>query len=151
MELIAKFPQFQFCKSTTFKWSPADRTIHYHQPALSQPQGILSLLHEISHGLLGHDYFNWDIELLRFETEAWEKTQELSASHQIEFSTDQMEDALDSYRYWLYARSKCPNCDNIGVQQSPIDYRCITCHRGWKVSSSQICEVRRRETTKNPA
>jgi hypothetical protein len=114
---------------------------------MTKPSGQLSLLHEISHGLLGHQKFQTDIQLMRMEVSAWRKTRELAAKLSVHYDEDSVERCLETYRDWLHARSRCPNCQQTGLQQRSQSYRCAACGSSWRVPVSQACTVKRFKTT----
>jgi hypothetical protein len=136
VELSEKFLPLTFVQDTAFYWSPKDRTIHYR--AENNQIGNWSLLHELSHALLGHQDYKSDIELLIMESQAWHHAKLLAQEHEITIDEDHIQDCLDTYRDWLYHRSCCPRCTNAGLQFSLRLYRCFNCHASWQVSTSRF-------------
>ncbi len=138
-KLTQAFPQFQFVKGDEFLWQPEDQTVYYaggdHAEAL--------LLHELSHGLLGHNGYARDIELLAMESAAWDKAYSLAPSYGVAITEAVAESHLDTYREWLHARSTCPQCTAIGFQTSSHDYECPACTQTWHVNEAKICALRR--------
>lgn len=143
MELTKTFSQFQYVVGSVFQWSPATSTITFIESQVTNPSGQLSLLHEISHGLLGHQQFESDIQLVRMEVEAWMKTKQIASEMEIPYDDSSVEHCLDTYRDWLDARSRCPDCDQTGLQQSNQKYRCVACGELWRVPLQQSCTVKR--------
>ena len=144
MRIFSKFPQFEFQSGDTFRWSPTTNTIVYDGARVATGSGLMALLHEISHAVLGHSNYQWDVQLLRMEAEAWEKTEVICRDEEIHFDSNQMQDCLESYRQWIYQRSLCPNCNNTGIQQSSDEYACVLCDKHWGVPASQVCRITRR-------
>lgn len=147
MDLVTHFTQFKFKPSDTFMWSPSSNTIFYLEEEINSDTGKLALLHEISHGLLGHSRFDYDIELLKIEVEAWEQARELSSKYSIKLNEEYIEAAMETYRNWLHKRSLCPECNHTGIQNIDHSYKCINCYCKWTVPGSQICQVRRQKIT----
>src|SRR5579871_5818185 len=58
------YPKLVFVPGEAFYWSPRQQSIIY-KPAAKSPQASWSLLHELSHALLGHLTYESDFELLR--------------------------------------------------------------------------------------
>jgi len=133
------YPQFIFEKSSDYLWSPANHTIYY--TSSSDSSGLL--LHEISHGLLGHTDYLYDIDLIAMERAAWDRAVEISSNYQIDIGDDFIESNLDSYRDWLHARSSCPNCNATGLQIKKQTYSCPACSHTWRVNEARICNLKR--------
>lgn len=140
-QLASDFPAIRFESGDDYRWSPNEKTVYFDQHG---SKNAPLLLHEAAHGILGHDSYNRDIELLQLEREAWTKAEELGKKYGIAISEDIREDALDSYRDWLHARSLCPTCSQNGVQTSNDGYACILCGTEWRVNSAKHCGLRRR-------
>lgn len=105
---------------------------------------LSSLLHELSHALLGHNTYLKDIELIEMERDAWHFAKTLlSPKYGITIEESTAEDALNTYRDWLHARSVCPKCTTTGMQSRKNTYKCITCGTFWKVNEARICHLRR--------
>lgn len=138
-QLKSDYPQFHFKKAKRFLWSPSENTVYY----TSADDDYAFLLHELSHGLLGHAEYNRDIELIAMERAAWDKAVELAPSYGLTITEDTIENTLDSYRDWLHARSTCPNCKAIGLQIKQRTYTCLACHHNWRVNEARICALRR--------
>lgn len=137
-KLAAQYPQFQFQGGESFRWSPAVATIFYED---SEDEAFL--LHELSHALLGHTSYKKDLELIEMERDAWQRTRELASEFNLELEEDSIEDALDTYRDWLHARSQCPTCAATGIQTHGHTYRCISCETSWRVNEARLCGLKR--------
>lgn len=136
-KLAVDFPDFVFKAGKQEHWSPKDRTIIFNskQPIEDLQYGVL---HELAHGLLGHENYQTDFELLKLESQAWEKAAEIGKKYKISISDDHIQNCLDTYREWLHRRSACPNCGMHVLQESPKTYKCFNCHKEWKVSSGRF-------------
>jgi hypothetical protein len=138
-----RFPTLEYKEGTTFYWSPKTNQVFYSKKS-DEPTSIWSLLHETSHALLGHTTYKTDFELLRLEVAAWEKAKQLSGELGIVIDESHIQDCLDTYRDWLYARSICPYCNNKSLQQSDLrHYQCFNCHAVWNVTPSRFCRAYR--------
>jgi hypothetical protein len=142
--LVAKLhldhPDITFLEGDEFRWSPTDKTIVYRPDV----DDTASLLHELSHALLGHADYTKDILLLEMERDAWQYAkQTLGPTHEAQVSDEDIENALDSYRDWLHARSTCPNCHAVGVQIKRKEYKCLACRSKWQVNEARTCALRR--------
>ncbi len=138
--LATDFPKITFTPGDDFHWSPEQQTVFYD---LSQPYYAPQLLHEAAHGILGHDRYMYDIDLIKLERAAWEKAQELALLYGIAIPEDNIEEALDTYRDWLHARSTCPQCGLGGIQQRSGDYTCPVCAQRWRVNDARTCGLKR--------
>jgi len=140
-KLHTDFPQFLFVDSSSHSWSPQANTIFYNSSS-HDPE---ALLHEVAHGLLGHQTFQRDIELLAMERDAWDYAQNHLALkyllHKIDDSV--IQESLDSYRDWLHSRSTCPDCKASGLQTAKNTYKCLACSTTWKVNDARNCALRR--------
>jgi len=135
-------PSITFREGATFVWSPEAQQVTY---VLSDTESEpWSLLHEVSHGLLGHATYSSDIDLLQKEVEAWEKATALSAHYGIVIDQEFVQHCLDSYRDWLHKRSICPACHLQGIQKSLETYSCINCGNTWGVTKERFCRPYRR-------
>jgi hypothetical protein len=132
-------PTILFREADRFSWNPNQSTITYI------PDSSLSykLLHEAAHGILQHQQYTRDIELLGMERAAWEKATQLGLHYGVTIPNEEIEIALDTYRDWMHARSLCPNCHSTGIQHSHVIYRCIACHTQWRVNEARTCQLRR--------
>ena len=138
--LIKDFPEFKFYNDDTFCWSPESKTIYY--PVDSTDSA--SLLHELAHGVLGHDKYKKDIQLIEIERDAWEYASNvLSKKYGIIIKNSSINKSLDSYREWLNARSSCPICKATGFEYKKNNYKCIACNCKWRVNEARICGLKR--------
>lgn len=143
-QLTADFPDIHFIPSDDFQWSPDTRTITH--PPIQTDDDRANLLHEVGHAQLEHASYRRDITLLDMERQAWRYAQStLAPRYGLELSMNDkvVDDALDSYRQWLHARSTCPHCQAIGVEQTTATYLCLICHSIWTVNEARTCQLRR--------
>jgi hypothetical protein len=139
-KLAIDFPQLTFSASDTFRWNPIERVIYYD----SSSDDTSALLHEVAHGLLGHISYTKDVELLRVESDAWTfASNQLSSTYQVKIPDDTIQNALDTYRDWLHARSTCPQCQATGLQVGQMLYQCVACKSEWAVNEARTCALRR--------
>lgn len=142
-QLRTRFPALTFREGSTFCWSPKSKEIIYALSS-SSDTAVWSLLHETSHALLSHTSYKTDFQLLSLELEAWERAKELAYDFAMEINEDHIQDCLDSYRDWIYARSVCPECGNKSLQQANLkQYKCFNCHAVWHVTPSRFCRAYR--------
>ncbi len=142
MEILLKtlrkdFPHIGFTLAEDFYWSPREQSVYYKNA--KRQSDLWSLLHETSHGILGHQNFHTDFELLQLEIAAWEKAKELANNYKITIDINHIEDCLDTYRDWLHKRSLCPACNVKSLQEDSNTYKCINCATAWQVSDSRLC------------
>ncbi len=143
-KLISDYPALTFREAANFLWIPHESIIEYQ--ATGDP---VYLLHEVGHALLSHDSYKRDVELLTIERSAWSYAREqLAKSYAISISEQVIEDALDTYREWLHARSTCPSCNLNGVQTNKYTYRCVSCDTTWTVNEAKGCQLRRHNISK---
>jgi hypothetical protein len=140
-KLQADFPDIHFVKSDMFRWSPDEQTVYVGE--MRSDRDSATILHELGHAMCGHSDFAHDIDLLKMEREAWTKAQATSQQYEITIDEDTVEEALDTYRDWLDARSRCPNCGQTGVQEGEAVYQCLICHTGWRVNDARQCGLKR--------
>jgi hypothetical protein len=138
-QLTKTYPELTFSESEQFYWSPKKMTVFYDPKKLAIDTGSWSLLHETSHGILGHRSYSSDFELLKYEVEAWQKAKDIAREYDIQIAQEHIEDCLDSYRDWLYARSTCTLCRLNSLQVSDNTYECLNCGNVWRVSASRFC------------
>ena len=142
------YPDIIFAAGDEFHWSAPTKTIQYN-PAL--PSASEQLLHELSHAILRHTHYTKDIDLIGMERDAWEHARHVAPTYDFAISDDTIQDALDSYRDWLHARSTCPGCQATGIQTKQQAYRCLACHQQWNVNEARLCALRRYTSpTKKP-
>ena len=138
--LRQNYPALTFTASDTFRWSPQERTIFYD----TDSPDSASLLHELGHAQLNHTTYTKDIELIEMERDAWDyAVQSLAVKYNVIVTDDGVQNALDTYRDWLHARSTCPQCKATGVQTKKNTYRCVTCDTHWRVNDARVCALRR--------
>jgi hypothetical protein len=143
LSLITKmhqdFPNIRFAPGDSFRWSPQEHAIYY-----SNSTDAVLLIHEVAHAALGHDTYIKDIDLLKIERGAWEYARDiLAARYEVEINDDLIQDALDTYRNWLHARSTCPDCQATGLQTAERAYTCLACKAIWRVNEARSCGLRR--------
>ena len=131
------FPQFNFEQHEVFHWSPRYNSVYYNPEQVKQESSMFQLLHELSHALLGHIHYGSGIELLKMETAAWQKAQELASDYGLTIKSKHIERCLDSYRDWLYMRSRCPNCQTVSAEIQSNTYHCFNCLQKWTVPKDQ--------------
>ena len=137
--LKSAYPQFSFLPADQARWDPATLTVYYEVSDSS----LAELFHELAHGLLGHATYRRDIELIGIERDAWEHALQLASTYNVQIDQETIEDALDSYREWLHARSLCPTCSATGIQASQSTYTCLVCQSTWRVNEAKTCALRR--------
>lgn len=136
------FPELTFKESDDFRWSPQEKTVYFDGNA--SDNSVSELLHETAHGLLSHADYDRDIQLLGIERDAWTHAQTILAPRfGVTIDQDLIEDALDSYRDWLHARSLCPDCRQTGIQNSHDTYFCLGCDSSWQTNEARRCALRR--------
>lgn len=134
-------PGLIFTADNVCRWSPANRTVYFIQG--NDERHIWSLLHETGHAQLGHNTYESDIELLHMETAAWEQAKEVARALQMIINEEHVQNCLDTYRNWLFARSTCPKCLSASLQTSAQQYQCLNCKTIWRVSRSRFCRIYR--------
>lgn len=143
-QLRTDFADLTFESDESFRWSPSARTVYYDPKDFSNTP---LLLHEAAHGVLGHQSYDYDIDLLKLERQAWNKAHELGEHYGVAITDETVEDAIDSYRDWLHARSTCPSCSRNGIQSSSDTYECLVCSEKWQVNDARSCGLRRSKIT----
>jgi hypothetical protein len=142
-KLARDFPDITFLPSVEgFSWSPEERTVFY-----METNDTALLLHELSHGLLSHQDYRRDVELIAMETAAWEEARRISARYGVTIDDDVADQHLETYRQWMHDRSTCPECEASGVQTGRQAYHCIACGARWKVNEARLCALRRHVLT----
>jgi hypothetical protein len=136
LRLKQDHPALTFKAGEAHYWSPKHGEIFYMDAGGAV--NVAGLLHELGHARLGHHGFTSDMELLQKEVDAWQEAMRLAERYGVEISEDHVQDCLDTYRDWLYRRSRCPACEGTGVQQTPKQYLCINCSSSWQVSGSRL-------------
>ena len=145
--LGADFPEFDFKAGQQDHWSPKNSTITYNpaEPAKKMHYGVL---HELAHAKLQHTNYHSDFELLKMEALAWELAAEIGKKYGVKIDDDHIQNCLDTYRDWLYARSTCPACGTNSLQVDARHYECFNCHNIWSVSHQRF--VRSYRLNKKP-
>lgn len=139
-------PDITFIEGKTFYWSPATKAIHIDTSALDEPGGQWALLHEVAHAQLDHASYANDAALLRLEVDAWEMAQATAKRFEAAIDSDHIQDCLNTYRDWLYARSTCPTCSLNSLQIESTTYVCLNCSTRWSVSQSRFCRPYRMQS-----
>lgn len=140
--LATDFPDLHFASSDDFYWSPSDNTVYF--PEITDNTDRLTLLHEVAHAALGHAHFKRDIDLLKIERDAWEYVRDtLAPRYNLTTPDETIENAIDTYREWLHARSKCPICAMTGIQTDTSLYHCLSCDQDWRVNEARRCGLKR--------
>lgn len=141
--VFRRFPNLSFQPGKSFIWSPHKGVVFYDSDRIESNEGMMALLHEIGHAQLGHETFEYDIELLNMEVEAWTKARSLAKRINFELDEGHIDDCLETYRLWLYKRSKCPVCANTSLQENVTTYRCFVCNSSWRVAQTRTVQPRR--------
>lgn len=142
--LKSDFPAITFSSGEEFHWSSQKNTIYYPKNTSDSE----ALLHELAHAILKHTTYSKDIQLIEIERDAWEYAkQTLAKRYEIAINETSIQEALDTYRDWLHARSTCPNCQATGIQKKTNQYTCLACHTKWRVNEARICALRRYRIT----
>lgn len=138
-KLTAGFPTIRFQADNSFVWSPDRSTVFYPSDVNDPAQ----LLHELGHALKQHHNYQYDIQLLAMESEAWQVAMKLGHQYGVKIHEDVVQDHLDTYRDWLHARSRCPECEATGQQIGAALYICVACGQTWKVNEARTCQLKR--------
>lgn len=148
VKLATDYPDITLVRGDSFYWSPKRRTVTY-SPGSTQPDiAKWSLLHEVSHGILGHENYRSDFELMQLEVAAWQHAKTLAKKYNIKIDPEHIQDCLDTYRDWLHGRATCPTCGTVSAQRDPGTYECFNCRSVWHVSNSRFCRPYRRKALK---
>lgn len=123
--LQSDYPHLSISIGSRTKFTPPNRLFY------TKDTTPLELLHELGHYLLERHNYSSDIDLLRIESEAWEKAKILCGKYQVEWNEDYAENHLDTYRDWLHLTSLCKNCQLAGYQDSSLLYHCPLCGATW--------------------
>lgn len=124
-KLIKDYPNYNFCSSNKFMFRPP-RTILFN--TLDQNFNSL-ILHELGHATLGHRTFKTDIDRIKMERAAWNEAKNIAKNYHISIDDNLIESAIDSYRDWLHAKSKCKKCGLTKYQDSNGVYHCPYCDK----------------------
>jgi hypothetical protein len=71
----------------------------------------------------------------------------LAPRYRVAYDDNLIEDALDTYREWLHARSLCPTCGLTGLQTKTSTYVCMNCRCSWRPNDARQCALRRYKLT----
>ena len=126
-KLRKDYPALTFESGERFKFTPPS-TIYYSDGS------PLELLHEVGHYLLDKNTYISDIELIRIESEAWDKAKQLCKTYKVKWDEDFAQDHIDTYRDWLHVVSLCKNCQLAGYQDESGLYHCPLCGAKWESS-----------------
>lgn len=113
---------------------------------LENNEGRWALIHEVAHAVLDHQGYKTDAGLLMLEVEAWEKARELGSGLKVEIEAEHIQECLNTYRDWLYARSTCPTCMLNSLQVEETEYFCLNCSTRWSVSGARFCRPYRMQS-----
>jgi ribosomal protein S27AE len=143
-QLRKDYPQFKFKPAAQDYWSSRNDTVYFDAKAPTQKL-VYSVLHELSHGLLGHNTYRSDFELLKLESQAWSTATQIGSNYGIVIDDEHIQNCLDTYRDWLHRRSTCPKCGTHVLQKDADNYHCYNCKTDWKVSSDRFVRPYRRK------
>ncbi len=130
-----------FTQGEQFSWQPKVKTITYNPNTASVNE---LLLHECGHATLGHNDQPHGINLIDRERDAWDEAKRIATYTDTTIQDETVDEALDSYRDWLHARSLCPSCGATGVQNSQKpEFSCLACGHIWRVNDGRMCALRR--------
>ena len=143
-QLQQDFKDIKFVRGKMNLWSPQTREIYYRVPISKY-----SILHELGHALKNHANYKLDIQLIKLEADAWKKAQEIAKKYNLKIPARYINDCMNTYKDWILSRSKCPDCDLVGLQSiKTLQYSCCNCFLSWSVPFEVKCLVRRiRKTT----
>ncbi len=142
-KLTNDYPEVIFSSGDSFIWSPSKNQITYTTQQENEEHAIWALIHEVAHYKLGHKKYKSDFELLKLETAAWSKANEIASIYKIEINQDHIQDCLDTYRDWLHTRAKCPKCGVVSMQRKDLHYQCFNCKTVWSVPKSPLCRIKK--------
>lgn len=151
MDIISAYTEFEFEQGDHHVWLPLEKTIIYNPDNLSSNLARFGLLHEISHGLLGHRYYTFDAELLGMEQAAWEQAVTLAPKFNILPDQAHIAACLATYQNWLEQRAICPECTAFGLQRARNRFMCIECGAYWKTNDRKSARVQRHRLDLNLA
>jgi hypothetical protein len=141
-QIIHDFPDYTLTQGNSFVWHSATHTIGY--APVAHLEDLWSLLHELAHAQLNHTNYSRDIGLIRCEAQAWQHAQDMLAPrYSLVIDDNFIQDSLDTYRLWLDSRSRCPTCNQNGVQTTTNTYSCVNCRCLWRVNDARGCRLQR--------
>ncbi|MFZ2544840.1 MAG: hypothetical protein WAW80_02590 [Candidatus Saccharimonadales bacterium] len=139
------YPEFSFEPADEFWWSAKKQTIFFESTSDSSKEFIL---HELSHAIMSHSGYEYDIDLIKIERDAWEYAKTtLAPKYQVIIDEEIIQNNLDTYRTWLHTRSSCPECNTTGLQTNDQHYRCLSCGHTWRTNEARVCALRRYSLT----
>ena len=138
-QLQRQLKGIKFVNSGNFYWSPKTKTIHYNSAVLETEAGVWALIHEAAHAKLDHQSYMTDMGLLGLEVTAWQAAEDVATELGLSIDSDHVQECLNTYRDWLYARSTCPTCELNSLQIEETVYLCVNCMTRWSVSQSRFC------------
>jgi predicted RNA-binding Zn-ribbon protein involved in translation (DUF1610 family) len=150
-ELLEKlqqdYPNINFVEGENFSWNSQKQQITYTAPIkrAQELKNCSKLLHELAHGLLNHQDYHSDVNLLKIESEAWNKASVLAKSLGIDLDSKEQQSSLASYINWAASRSKCPSCHKNGLQIMQTSFICPNCQNKWQVSKSRFTRTYRQK------
>ena len=109
------------------EYNSEKKQLELWQGGAAEGQLAMQLLHEVGHALLKHRDWAIDAERVKMESMAWAKAAELCEKYGVEYEAEFAEEELDSYRNWLYQRSKCRRCGLTRYQTPDGKYHCPQC------------------------
>ena len=138
-QLQQDFEHIRFTKGKTNIWSPKNQEIFY-----SLPFSKYSILHELGHAVEKHADYKLDIQLLKLEADAWQRARLIAENYSLKIPQNYINKCMNTYKDWLLARAKCPDCELVGIQSSTtLQYNCYNCLLHWSVPFEAKCFVRR--------
>ena len=141
-KLRADFSNVKIKEAGVFYWNPYEKEVGY---LIGHEESALLLLHELAHTELGHEGYEWDMELLQMESAAWRKVRdELSGRYGVRFDSELALRKLETYRDWFWERSSCPGCGTYGFQGLDAKYACRACQRVWRPNDNRFKRVWRK-------
>jgi len=139
-KLKINYPQFVFKEANRFLWAPNEQTVYYSNKI---DNCSAFLFHELSHAILDHNNYNFDVELIAMERDAWDTAVKIASNYNIKIKDNIIQLTLDTYRDWLHKRSTCPACSATGIQSNKNQYKCLACGNEWRVNEARICALKR--------
>lgn len=141
-QVILDHPHVTFQKAAVARWSSPENTVYFQ--TVNSLSDMYLFFHELGHGLRRHRDYDQDIELLRIENDAWQQAVQTASTYGFTIENNTIDEALDSYREWLHARSRCPTCTQSGVQQKSSGmYICLLCNTSWRTNDARRCGLKR--------
>jgi len=147
------FTDVKFIEAEACYWNPYENEVGFVALVDDRNWQVLAilLLHELAHAKLGHKEYDFDMELIDMEVEAWGLVEdELAQMYNLDFDRQIAQQRLDTYQAWLLERSKCPSCDAYGYQQPDFEYLCLQCRKAWKPNDNRFKHIRKKESEAKP-